>query len=182
VNAIPGSAKPVRLPARNPFHVQPGILFTFTPERFSRSLRNRVHLAPESAISYAHALLESFPQRCVWLRPYRCCAISGGVLYSDAGQFLADGNGNGTVASVANLGGIASQTTATGTYTVASDCSGSARVTNANGTSNYRFAVVNSGQAALFLDTDAGWTGSGVFTPQFIHGIETPADSLVGDD
>ncbi|HTT22291.1 MAG TPA: hypothetical protein VMG82_25410 [Candidatus Sulfotelmatobacter sp.] len=30
-------------------HVQPGILFTFAPERFSRSPRNPVHLAPESA-------------------------------------------------------------------------------------------------------------------------------------
>jgi hypothetical protein len=30
-------------------HVQPGILFTFAPERFSRSPRNRVHLPPESA-------------------------------------------------------------------------------------------------------------------------------------
>jgi hypothetical protein len=32
------------------FHFQPGILFTIAPERFSRSPRNRVHLAPESAV------------------------------------------------------------------------------------------------------------------------------------
>ena len=41
--------KTVRLPARNRVHLQPGILFTFAPERFSRSPRNRFHLVPESA-------------------------------------------------------------------------------------------------------------------------------------
>jgi len=29
--------KPVRFQTRNPFHFQPGTLFTFAPERFSRS-------------------------------------------------------------------------------------------------------------------------------------------------
>lgn len=42
--------KTVRLPARNVFRLQPGIAFTFTPECFSRSSRNRFHLAPESAL------------------------------------------------------------------------------------------------------------------------------------
>jgi hypothetical protein len=41
--------KSVRLPAGIAVHLQPGILFAFTPERFSRSPRNRVHLRPESA-------------------------------------------------------------------------------------------------------------------------------------
>src|SRR5437868_15242150 len=42
-------AKTVRLPAGITVRLQPGILFVFTPERFSRSPRNRVHLPPESA-------------------------------------------------------------------------------------------------------------------------------------
>src|SRR5450759_4939136 len=41
-------AKTVRLPAGIPVRFQPGILFVFTPERFSRSPRNPVRLAPES--------------------------------------------------------------------------------------------------------------------------------------
>jgi predicted DNA-binding transcriptional regulator AlpA len=42
-------AKTVRLPAGIAVRVQPGILFAFTPESFSRSPRNPVRLAPESA-------------------------------------------------------------------------------------------------------------------------------------
>ena len=93
--------------------------------------------------------------------------VSGGVVYADAGQFVADGNGNATGASVANFGGSVSQTNATGSYSVASDCSGVAQVTNQNGTLNYRFALVQDGQAALFFESDPGWTTSGIFTPQF---------------
>jgi tetratricopeptide (TPR) repeat protein len=40
--------KTVRLPAGITVRVQPGIVFAFTPESFSRSPRNPVHLAPES--------------------------------------------------------------------------------------------------------------------------------------
>ena len=42
-------AKTVRLPAGITVRLQPGILFVFTPESFSRSPRNPVRLAPESA-------------------------------------------------------------------------------------------------------------------------------------
>ena len=41
-------AKTVRLPAGITVRLQPGILFVFTPERFSRSPRNPVRLPPES--------------------------------------------------------------------------------------------------------------------------------------
>src|SRR3954451_24230378 len=40
---------------RKYFHLQPGILFIFGPERFSRSPRNPLHLAPESAPEYAES-------------------------------------------------------------------------------------------------------------------------------
>src|SRR5271170_625124 len=42
-------AKTVRLPAGITVRLQPGILFVFTPECFSRSPRNPVRLRPESA-------------------------------------------------------------------------------------------------------------------------------------
>ena len=42
-------AKTLRLPAGITVRLQPGILFVFTPERFSRSPRNRVRLPAESA-------------------------------------------------------------------------------------------------------------------------------------
>jgi len=101
--------------------------------------------------------------------------VGSGALYSDAGQFVADGTGNATGMSVENRGGSVSQNSFTGTYSVASDCSGTAQVTNQNGTSNYRFAIGRDGQVALFFETDAGWTESGVFTPQFAP----PQQSLV---
>src|SRR5712691_4947247 len=42
-------AKTVRLPDGIAVRLQPGILFVFTPESFSRSPRNPFRLAPESA-------------------------------------------------------------------------------------------------------------------------------------
>jgi len=59
--------KTVRLPIGIAVHVHPGILFTFAPERSSRSSRNRIHLPPESAarpwrFGKPHAP-EPFPQR-----------------------------------------------------------------------------------------------------------------------
>ena len=41
-------AKTVRLPSGITVRLQPGIVFVFTPERFSRSPRNPFRLAPES--------------------------------------------------------------------------------------------------------------------------------------
>jgi hypothetical protein len=98
---------------------------------------------------------------------YLLTGVAGSSVYTNAGQFVADGNGNGNVASVTNVGGNVAQVTATGSYSVASDCSGTARVSNQNGTVNYRFAIVRDGQSALFFETDAGTTVSGAFTPQF---------------
>jgi uncharacterized protein (TIGR03437 family) len=91
----------------------------------------------------------------------------GGLPYTEAGQFVADGNGNGSVAGVGDIGGSVSQTTGSGTYNVASDCSGTASISNQNGTLNYRLAIVKDGQVALFIGTDPGWTIAGLFTPQF---------------
>src|SRR5258707_14439021 len=45
-------AKTVRLRAGITVRLQPGILFVFTPESFSRSPRNPVRLAPESALRF----------------------------------------------------------------------------------------------------------------------------------
>src|SRR6185369_13473987 len=60
VEIIPGSsrklfrdrAKTVRLPAGITVRHQPGIPFVFTPERFSRSPRNRVRFPPESPLKF----------------------------------------------------------------------------------------------------------------------------------
>jgi hypothetical protein len=53
-----------------------------------------------------------------------------------------------------------------GTYSLASDCSGNAVVTSQYGSSHYFFAMVQNGQSALFLSTDAGTTVSGTAQSQ----------------
>ena len=94
--------------------------------------------------------------------------VSGGsYVYSDTGQVAADGNGNLTSTSIANLGGTFSNISGTGTYSVTKQCSGMATITTQPGTSNYVFAVVEDGQMVLFLETDTGTTVGGTGQPQF---------------
>src|SRR5208283_893518 len=57
---------------------------------------------------------------------------SGTFAYSNAGQVTANGSGAINTISVANLGTGALQSSGTGTYSIASDCSGTAQVTNQN--------------------------------------------------
>ena len=97
---------------------------------------------------------------------YQLVGDYGGSPYADAGQFVADGSGNINTTSVANVGS-SPPVTSSGTYTVANDCSGTAQVSNQNGTLNYQFAVVEDGKGALFFCTTPGWTVAGVFIPQF---------------
>jgi uncharacterized protein (TIGR03437 family) len=94
--------------------------------------------------------------------------VSGeSYVYSDTGQFAADGNGNLTSTSISNLGGTFSNINGTGTYSVTNQCSGTATVTTQPGTSNYVFAIVQDGQMVLFLETNTGTTVGGTGQPQF---------------
>ena len=88
-------------------------------------------------------------------------------VYSDSGQVTADGNGNLSTASTANLGGGVSNLSGTGTYSVTSQCYGTASLTTQAGTSNYVFAIVQDGQDVLFLETDSGTTVGGTVQTQF---------------
>jgi hypothetical protein len=88
-------------------------------------------------------------------------ALSGGTYtYSDSGQVSGDGNGNLTTTSVANVGGSASNISGTGTYAVTNQCYGTASITSQAGSSNYVFAIVQDGQAVLFLGLCAGIRGT----------------------
>lgn len=88
-------------------------------------------------------------------------------VYSDSGQVTADGNGNLSTASTANVGGGVSNVSGTGTYSVTSQCYGTASVTTQAGASNYVFAIVQDGQDVLFLETDSGTTVGGTGQTQF---------------
>lgn len=107
-------------------------------------------------------------------------ATSSGVsyLYTESGQVIADGNGNLTVASVGNLGGAFSNINGTGSYTITSQCSGSATIYHqGSGASNYAVAIVEDGQEALFLETDSGTTVSGAGQPQFVAGQQAAVNA-----
>lgn len=96
--------------------------------------------------------------------------------YSDSGQLTADGNGNLSAASVTNLGGGFSNVNKSGSYSISSDCQGTASLTNQSGLSNsYVLAVVQDGQQILLLETDAGTTVTGTGQPQFV----APQQALV---
>jgi uncharacterized protein (TIGR03437 family) len=103
--------------------------------------------------------------------------ISGsGYYYSSAGNVVSDGNGNLTsVVSTVNVNGTTATGSATGSYSLESDCSGTARVSGSSGTSNYSVAVVENGQGIVFLETDTNTTVGGTAQPQFT----APQQSIV---
>ena len=102
--------------------------------------------------------------------------LSGnGYYYSQTGSATGDGRGNMNATGMANVGGSTLTSTGQGPYSVASDCSGTASVKNQNGTANYFIAVVEDGQALLFMESDAGYAVGGVAQPLFA----TPQSAVV---
>jgi uncharacterized protein (TIGR03437 family) len=102
--------------------------------------------------------------------------LSGnGYYYSQAGSATGDGRGNMNATGMANVGGSTVTSTGQGPYSVASDCSGTASVKNQNGTADYFIAVVEDGQALLFMESDAGYDVGGVAQPLFA----TPQSAVV---
>lgn len=98
-----------------------------------------------------------------------------GFYYSQAGGVTGDGRGSMSATGMANASGSILTTTGQGPYSVASDCSGTASVKNQNGTANYFIAVVEDGQAVLFMESDAGYAVGGVAQPLFV----TPQSAVV---
>ncbi len=95
-------------------------------------------------------------------------SVSGSTAYySNAGSVVSDGGGNLTSQSVVNFGGTTAQLQAAGTYSLTSDCTGTAQLSSASGSGNYFFAVAEDGQSVLFIETDAGTTVAGSAQPQF---------------
>jgi len=102
--------------------------------------------------------------------------LSGtGYYYSQAGSATGDGRGNMNATGMANVSGSTVTSTGQGPYSVASDCSGTASVKNQSGTANYFIAVVEDGQAVLFMESDAGYAVGGVAQPLFV----TPPSAVV---
>lgn len=94
--------------------------------------------------------------------------ISGTAYFaSQAGSVVSDGNGNLSAVSTVNTNGTTVTGNSTGSYSLGSDCSGTARITGPGGTANYAIAVFENGQGIAYLETDANATVSGTAQPQF---------------
>jgi hypothetical protein len=94
--------------------------------------------------------------------------VSGSAYYSSqAGSVVSDGNGNLSVVSTVNTNGTTLTGNSTGTYSLGSDCSGTAKFTGPGGTASYSIAVFGNGQGIAYLETDANTTVAGTAQPQF---------------
>ena len=99
---------------------------------------------------------------------YLLTGFAANTVFTDDGNISSDGKGNLTARSTVNLSGAVSSAVATGTYSVTSDCSGLAKLTDQNrNTANYALAVVEDGNGVLFLRTDPATTVSGLAVAQF---------------
>jgi hypothetical protein len=100
--------------------------------------------------------------------------------FSIAGIFQADGAGNITngLEDLNSPGGAFSNVAFTGTYTVGNDGRGSATTTDSQGTSNFHFVILESGQVQI-VEFDASENGSGTVVPQVTSSLNLSA--IAGD-
>ena len=91
---------------------------------------------------------------------------SNGVLKSSIDRVVFDGNGNLKGTAVKSVGGVLKKYTITGTYSVASDCSGSATFVNPKETRHVNFYLDQANNGAFGIQTDAGRIESGALYGQ----------------
>ena len=85
---------------------------------------------------------------------------TGQVAY--VGQVILDGKGNVSGSVTASMAGSIGTASITGTYTEATNCTGTMQLTPSGyTTSNYSFVVVNAGKELLLVETDANTVTSG---------------------
>jgi len=87
--------------------------------------------------------------------------------FSLAGSFQADGAGNITngLEDLNGGAGLFTNLSFAGTYSVGTDGRGAAMITDSNGTTNFHFVVIASGQAQI-VEFDASENGNGTVVPQ----------------
>jgi hypothetical protein len=112
---------------------------------------------------------------------FSASTATGTAYYSEVGQMTLDGNGNLTTANIYNAGVGGTSETATGTYTLNSNCSGTAQISYGGTTGTLGYNIALAGTNLLLLETDssdaiagAGQRQSiGSVLPQFVFGANT---------
>jgi len=77
---------------------------------------------------------------------FQFTGTAGGLLRSEEGQMVSDGDVNLSVSSVLDINGSPLLNPGTGNYSLHSDCSGSAFIASQSGNANYLFALVDNGR------------------------------------
>jgi hypothetical protein len=76
-------------------------------------------------------------------------------IFGGMGRFVADGNGALTGADTLSIDGSAVRRKYTGTYSIASDCTGSIVFQIGSGTTNFDVVLNNNGQEVNLVETDS---------------------------
>lgn len=76
--------------------------------------------------------------------------------YAWAGQVKLDGVGGVTGTETASFGGTIQTFALNGTYSVSSNCTGTAAIPGGGNPGNTYFVIVNAGKSAMQIETDAG--------------------------
>jgi len=120
-----------------------------------------------TAISGSAQRLASGCDSSIFSGPYTY-AISGWLAsgqyqpFADAGRIVADGSGHLTGKSTYSSFGSIGRRTFSGNYSIGSNCSGTATLSDSLGnTSTLSITVISNGQEVLFIQTDAGTVISG---------------------
>jgi len=81
----------------------------------------------------------------------------GGIPVAVIARVVYDGRGQATAIETVSVGGaIYTDVSATGTFTVNSDCTGSKTFTSPLGVSNYNFVITPDGSRITWIETDSG--------------------------
>lgn len=95
--------------------------------------------------------------------------------YVESGKVVSDGAGNLSLQATASQAGTIATGSSTGTYSVNSDCTGTATFTDSFGSYHLNLVVVDSGREVQFIQTDSGITISG--SAKRLFGL--PSDAIV---
>jgi hypothetical protein len=88
-------------------------------------------------------------------------------LVGAAGRVTADGNGNLTGADTLSFDGSVTKRQYTGTYTVNEDCTGTLTFATSGGSTTHAdFVAVNNAKEVNLVQTDSGFTVTGVLKQQ----------------
>jgi hypothetical protein len=88
--------------------------------------------------------------------------VTAGLAYAIAGSFVSNGDGELNGTAVQSVNGSVTRNGFTANYTVAADCTGTARLTfDVGAETGLSFTIVSDGREVILIDTDPGTVETG---------------------